>query len=303
MKNFDMHRILVDRRSFLLGGIAAPALLISSNLRAAQTSKDSSCILDVELTQGPYYLDRGLLRKNITESKPGLALGLALTVLDSRTCAPVPNAGVEIWHCDAVGIYSGYVKASMGGPGMGPGGFGGPPPPGFDPSKGPPPGGFPGGPGRGGPGGPPPQMHATDAGTFFRGLQFTNAQGMVEFDTIYPGWYMGRDTHIHLKVHTGGDVNNRLYQGGHVVHTGQLFFPDDLSDEIAQLKPYSEHHRVVRTRLDEDMVFADAHGTGLILKPERVKSNALESGMMASAVLHVDPTAINEHDHPPNFGR
>lgn len=295
MKNLFPDRLVVDRRAFLFGGVYAPALLVSSGLRAAQTGKaESSCIFDVELTQGPYYLDRGLLRKNITESKPGLRLALALTVLDARTCMPLQNAGVEIWHCDAVGIYSGYVKASMGGPGMGPGGFGGPPPP--------PPGGF-AGRGRGGPGGPPPQMHATDDGTFFRGLQFTNAKGVVEFDTIYPGWYMGRDTHIHLKIHTGGDVSNRLYQGGHVVHTGQLFFPDDLSDEIAQLKPYSEHHRVVRTRLDEDMVFADAHGTGFILKPERVKANSLESGMMATAVLHVDPTAINERDHPPNFGR
>lgn len=274
----------MNRRSFLLATVALPAVLHSKPRAFAE----QACVLDVELTQGPYYLERGLLRKDITEGKPGLPFGLELTVLDSRTCKPVENAGIEIWHCDASGIYSGYIKASMNGPG----GFGGPPPPRFDPSMGPPPGGFRGpsqGPGE--PGGPPPQMHAMDEGTFFRGLQFTNDKGIAEFATIYPGWYVGRDTHIHLKVHTGGSVQNRLYQGGHVVHTGQLFFPDDLSDEIARLKPYSQRERIVRTRLDEDMVFADAHGTGLILKPERVRTGSLEAGMVATAVLHVNPTA------------
>lgn len=295
-KSVSPERFLLDRRAFLLSGLAAPALL----MKAGQT--DQTCALDVELTQGPYYLDRGLFRKNVTESKPGLPLQLQLTVLDFKTCKPVSNAGVEIWHCDAGGIYSGYVKASMNGPGGGPGGFGGRPPgppPDFDPTMGPPAGGV-----RGpGPGGPPPGgMHATDDGTFLRGLQFTNAHGVVEFESIYPGWYVGRDTHIHLKVHTGGAVKSDKYAGGHVVHTGQLFFADELSDEVAQLQPYAKRGQIARVRLDEDMVFNDAHGAGVMLKFDRVKSNSFEAGLTATAFLHVDPSAIHDREGRRPFG-
>ncbi len=52
--------------------------------------------------------------------------------------------------------------------------------------------------------------------TFLRGVQVTDAAGLVTFDTIYPGWYPGRAVHIHIKVRNGGST----------VHTGQLFFLD-----------------------------------------------------------------------------
>jgi protocatechuate 3,4-dioxygenase beta subunit len=66
-------------------------------------------------------------------------------------------------------------------------------------------------------------------GTYLRGIQRTDASGLAVFDTIYPGWYRGRAVHIHVKVHLGGNV----------VHTGQLFFPDALSDEVYKVAPYS----------------------------------------------------------------
>jgi intradiol ring-cleaving dioxygenase-like protein len=65
--------------------------------------------------------------------------------------------------------------------------------------------------------------------TFMRGLQRTNAKGVATFRTVYPGWYMGRTIHIHVKVHLGGRV----------VHTGQLYFPDKLTDAVYRKKPYS----------------------------------------------------------------
>ena len=66
-------------------------------------------------------------------------------------------------------------------------------------------------------------------GTFLRGIQKTDRNGLAVFDTIYPGWYRGRAVHIHVKVHTGGRV----------VHTGQFFFPDALTDEVYKAAPYS----------------------------------------------------------------
>src|SRR6476659_2881644 len=59
-------------------------------------------------------------------------------------------------------------------------------------------------------------------GTYLRGGQRSNSAGNVSFKTIYPGWYQGRTTHIHVKVHVGGKV----------VHTGQLYFPDALTASI-----------------------------------------------------------------------
>ena len=65
--------------------------------------------------------------------------------------------------------------------------------------------------------------------TFMRGLQRTNASGLAIFQTVYPGWYQGRTVHIHVKVHVGGNV----------VHTGQLYFPDPLTDTVYKKAPYS----------------------------------------------------------------
>jgi protocatechuate 3,4-dioxygenase beta subunit len=64
--------------------------------------------------------------------------------------------------------------------------------------------------------------------TFMRGIQRTNAAGVATFRTVYPGWYMGRTVHIHVKVHLGGNV----------VHTGQLYFPDSLTDAVYERAPY-----------------------------------------------------------------
>ncbi|MDQ1047111.1 protocatechuate 3,4-dioxygenase beta subunit [Streptomyces sp. V4I2] len=40
-------------------------------------------------------------------------------MIDSETCKPIANAAVDIWHCDALGIYSGYESSSAGGGGTG----------------------------------------------------------------------------------------------------------------------------------------------------------------------------------------
>ena len=65
--------------------------------------------------------------------------------------------------------------------------------------------------------------------TFMRGIQKTDKNGLALFTTVYPGWYQGRAVHIHVKVHVGGSV----------VHTGQLFFPDAITDRVYKRRPYS----------------------------------------------------------------
>src|SRR5262249_807243 len=76
---------------------------------------------------------------------------------------------------------------------------------------------------------------------FMRGIQKTDASGVARFTTVYPGWYMGRTVHIHVKVHVGGAV----------VHTGQLFFNDTLTDKVFTAAPYaSRGDRDVRNAQD-----------------------------------------------------
>jgi protocatechuate 3,4-dioxygenase beta subunit len=73
------------------------------------------------------------------------------------------------------------------------------------------------------------QQNNTVGQTFLRGVQKTNANGIAAFTTIYPGWYPGRTVHIHVKVHIGGNV----------IHTGQLFFDDMLTDAVFRKAPYA----------------------------------------------------------------
>jgi protocatechuate 3,4-dioxygenase beta subunit len=147
---------------------------------AAVASGAVSCILTPELTEGPYYIAGEKVRRDITEGRPGVPLALRTTVVDASSCKPIKGAAVDIWHCDAGGVYSGF------GSGAG--------------SK-----------------------------TFMRGIQRTDSTGLALFKTVYPGWYPGRTVHIHVKVHVGGNV----------VHTGQLFFPDSVTDRVYARSPYS----------------------------------------------------------------
>jgi hypothetical protein len=87
---------------------------------------------------------------------------LVLTVVNvNDNCRPIPNARVDIWHCDKDGIYSGFPNQQVR------------------------------------PGGP---TIDTSGQTFMRGIQLTDSNGKAEFHTIYPGWYNGRITHIHFQV-------------------------------------------------------------------------------------------------------
>jgi protocatechuate 3,4-dioxygenase beta subunit len=72
----------------------------------------TTCLLTPEVTEGPYWVDHNLTRRDVREGKAGLPLVIRFTVLNARMCRPIRNADVEIWHCDAVGAYSGVDGAS-----------------------------------------------------------------------------------------------------------------------------------------------------------------------------------------------
>jgi protocatechuate 3,4-dioxygenase beta subunit len=89
--------------------------------------------------------------------------------------------------------------------------------------------------------------------TFMRGIQRTDAKGLALFRTVYPGWYMGRAVHIHLKVHLGGSV----------VHTGQLFFPERMTDLAYRKAPYSSRPGP-DTRNANDSIFVNGGKRSLL---------------------------------------
>ena len=74
-----------------------------------------ACVVRPEATEGPYYVDVDLVRSDIrsdtttNEVKAGVPLVLTFNVsqVSASNCAPLQGATVEIWHCDAVGAYSG----------------------------------------------------------------------------------------------------------------------------------------------------------------------------------------------------
>jgi protocatechuate 3,4-dioxygenase beta subunit len=188
----------------------------TSAATAALFDASASCRLTPEETEGPYYFDADSIRSDIREDRKGARLRLALRVRDAKTCEPLPDAVVDIWHCDAGGAYSGFDG-----------------------------GGAPGAPGRPGPGGG--AGSATTDTRYLRGAQVTNADGIVEFVTVYPGWYAGRTVHIHAKVHLDRAT----------VLTTQLYFDDDLTTAVFEHAPYAAHGERDQ-RNDTDGIFDTA---------------------------------------------
>jgi protocatechuate 3,4-dioxygenase beta subunit len=160
---------------------------------ASMLSSCTVCRSWAEQDEGPYHRDAQPLRRDIVEDRVGVALQLGIRL--TKDGNPPRSATVEIWHCDALGRYSGFPPpASAGVTAQA-----------------------------------VPQGHYLSDQTFLRGRQPIDAAGMVEFNTIYPGWYPGRTVHIHVMVQADG-----------AVLTSQLYFPDEVNDDVLARVPYGE---------------------------------------------------------------
>jgi protocatechuate 3,4-dioxygenase beta subunit len=215
----DLENLPLSRRRALglLGGLGLAAFLPGcADDEPAATAADAGtgtggdagagavdCVLMPEVTEGPYYLDIDLVRSDITESRPGLPLDLRVTVVDADACEPIADAAVDVWHCDAGGVYSGVEGA--------------------------------------------------DGETFCRGVQMTDADGVAEFRTIFPGWYAGRAVHIHVKVIPGAGE----------AHTGQLFFEDQRIAAAYESEPYAERSGPETTN-SADGIYAETDGSTVV---------------------------------------
>jgi len=114
---------MLDRRGALriLSGAAAASFLrcgggggSSVSESASVEASSLSCAATPEETIGPYFVDERLNRPDLAGGTTrrgvvdGLPLGLAISVYEVRgaACAPLSGAQVDVWHADALGVYS-----------------------------------------------------------------------------------------------------------------------------------------------------------------------------------------------------
>src|SRR5260370_24588333 len=72
-----------------------------------------ACTLTAEQEVGPYYIPYENVRRGITQGRPDVPLGLRIALVDAKRCGPLQNAAIDICHCDAVGLYSGFTAHSV----------------------------------------------------------------------------------------------------------------------------------------------------------------------------------------------
>jgi protocatechuate 3,4-dioxygenase beta subunit len=133
--DYPIGRILSRREVLKLLGVASAAVLAGCAPAASQPTSGAAtapttaptqaasattaatlpaCIVRPEVTEGPYYVDEDLNRSDIRSDpttgavKDGALLALTFRVSEvtSNGCTPLEGAKVEIWHCDAAGVYS-----------------------------------------------------------------------------------------------------------------------------------------------------------------------------------------------------
>jgi len=222
----------------LLGGAAG--LLLNGGGRRNAEAASSACAVTREGEIGPYFVDEGVpgfnrsdVRSNLngTSRQAGVPLTLTVQVLDTKAaCAAMSGVQVDLWHCNALGVYS--DEASEG----------------------------------------------TSSQTWLRGYQVTGPSGTVTFTTIFPGWYRGRTTHMHLRVRSKYSAASSTSDGR---NTTQFFFPQDVINEIStSMAPYRTRGVNLRTNASDYVYSSQTKG-----KTELELSGSPGSGYAASASI------------------
>lgn len=162
----------ISRRT-TLQALATAGFFIPAWNETIEAADAITCVSTTPMTtEGPYWVDEKLFRADIRQepttgvAREGIPLTMIINVqnLSSSGCTPLAGAYVDIWQCDAKGIYSDVAQAYNPGGGTG--------------------------------------TVNTNGQKFLRGYQISDEDGQVRFTTIYPGWYTGRTIHIHIRVRT-----------------------------------------------------------------------------------------------------
>lgn len=175
--------------------------------------------------QGPFFIHDGereddvsLFRQDIRgqydpDAEAGTELQLHLRLLRAAAgCSAMPLSGLEVyvWHCDAQGFYSGFGEPGEQTPDEVYR---------FRPNH----------------------NDLKNDQRFCRGAGVSDAAGVVSFRSVFPGWYNGRDIHVHVMVleHGSRSRGRGRYRGGDHVFTTQLYFAPELIDQVHRAaEPY-----------------------------------------------------------------
>ncbi|KAL2873669.1 hypothetical protein SGCOL_011152 [Colletotrichum sp. CLE4] len=222
-------------------------------------TRDDGCVLSIETTEGPFYVEGEFDRFDLTDGQSGIPMYLDLQIIDTETCQPVPDIWVEVWHTNSTGIYSGVVSKANGAGEA-------------DPSNG--------------------------DKTFHRGLRKTNADGAVWFGTNLPGHYSGRTPHIHIMTHVPGTerLANGTIQNNVATHAGQLFLDQKLVDTFRKHERYADNEQAfIENKQDyyfrQEANFTDPVMSYILLDH---KDRDIEKGVMAWKLVGVNMTNVRE---------
>lgn len=130
--------------------------------------------------------------------------------------------------------------------------------------------------------------------TYLRGIQATDKDGVVYFETIFPGHYEGRATHTHLLTHLGAKLlpNKTLEVGtGSVAHIGQLFWNEVLRSAVEETYPYTTNTQAITTNA-EDMWSVEQADSAYDPFPEYIYlGDDLDDGLFAWIQIGINATA------------
>lgn len=260
---YDLHRRRLGARD--TDDILSTSHLVDDSSITADTSADSifssssTCVLNPEGETGPYYVPGELVRSDVSEGQDGVPIIFDIQFVDVSTCEGIEDLYADIWNCNATGVYSGVIAQGNGNT--------------ADTSN-------------------------IDA-TFLRGVQATDSDGVVSFNSLFPGHYSGRTTHHHVVAHLDTAVlSNGTISGGTVAHIGQLFWDQDLINEVEATSPYSTN-TVTLTTNAEDRVFSDeTDGTTSDPVLNYVwLGDSLSDGLLGWTTIAVDKSA----SYDPNY--
>ncbi|KAF8187117.1 Intradiol ring-cleavage dioxygenase [Pholiota molesta] len=210
-----------------------------------------ACVLQPEVTVGPYWVRGELVRSDIAEGQAGVPLYMEYQIIDTTSCEPLSGAYVDVWHANATGVYSGVIAHRNG--------------------------------------------NSHDAAnahrTHNRGIQKTDPDGVVSFQSIFPGHYTGRTHHVHLITTTGASETSRgALIGGHVSHVGQVFFDQDLTDAIEDTPPYTSNTQQRTPNRDDDIMQEESASMDPVFEYVWLGDQAAD-GVLAWITVGVDPRA------------
>lgn len=119
----------------------------------------------------------------------------------------------------------------------------------------------------------------------------TDSEGVTEFTTIVPGFYVQRAIHIHVQTHTDWVIrSNGTVASSNTISTGQLFINETMSQQLMALEPYASHTQINRTTNDVDSIYSQQAANGWDPDLQLVPMDGVDiaNGVIAYITVGVD---------------